>query len=249
MDENSVEILSVLVLVITLFVIAVFSRRRKAPFALRPIRAFDNLGGLVGRSIESDRPLHISLGSAGLGGDSTIVALASAEMAYYIAHQAAIGDNSPLITLSSSSAIPLGQDTLRRAYKSSGFQDRFSPLAVRWYPAGRRSLAFAAALTALMRDENTSSNVLVGSYGAEIALPLITANRLGQPVIANSDQPEGQAIAFALGDTPLIGEEVFAAAAYLDDDPNQSTRMVVQDVLRWGLVLAMLGGLIATIGG
>jgi hypothetical protein len=249
LDDSTVELLAILVLVATLFVLAVLSRRRRQAFPLRRIPAYEQMPALVGRSIEADRPLHMSIGSAGIGGASTVVAVAGAELAYLLAQRAAIGDTSPILSLSSGSALPLAQDALRRAYQARGYGDRYAPTAARWYPSGRRSLAFAAAITAMMRHEDVSGNVLAGSFGPELGLIMVSAQRQKLPVLAVSDQIEGQAVAYALGDAPLIGEELFAAPSYLDDDPNQSTRSVVTDVLRWGLILVMLAGLIATIGG
>lgn len=249
MDDRTVEILAIIALLVTLFVIAVLSRRRREPFRLRPIQAYKLIPGMIGRAIEADQPLHISMGSAGIGGESTALAVASAEMAYQIARRAAIGDTSPLLTLSNAAALPLGQDALRRAYQSRDFGDRYSATATRWYPSGTRSLAFAAALTAMIKDERAAGNVLVGSHGAEVALVMTTASRNHLPVVAASDQLEGQAVAYALGDAPLIGEEMFVSGAYLSDDPNDGKIAAIQDALRWLLVAAMLVGLIVTIGG
>ncbi|MFW5771712.1 MAG: DUF6754 domain-containing protein [Phototrophicaceae bacterium] len=249
MDSSTTQILAILALVTTLVVLAVLSRRRRRPFALRPIDAYAQMPEIIGTTIEADRPLHLSFGSAGIGGSSTVIALAAAELAYQLTRRAAIGDTSPLLTLSSTSAIPLGQDTLRRAYQQRDLSERYSPTATRWYPAGRRSLAFAAALSAMLSDERVGGSVLAGSYGPELALIMISSQRLQQPVIAVSDQVDGQAIAYALSDKTLIGEEVFTAGAYLGDNPNASSIAVATDVLRWALILAMLGGLISTLGG
>jgi hypothetical protein len=153
---------------------------------------------LVGNAIESDRPIHLSLGSAGLGGASTLLSIASAEFAYHMIERAAIGDTSPIVTLSDASVLPLAQDSLRRAYQSRGLGAGYKSINARWYPAGSRSLAFAAAITALMGDDRVSSNVMVGSYGPELALITDASKRRKLPIIAVSDQLEGQAVAYAL---------------------------------------------------
>ncbi len=245
--DTTVSSLSIIVIVLTLAVIAVISpiiRKRRNLITLRPIAAYEALPSFVGRSIESSRPLHISLGSAGIGGESTLLAIASAELAYQVVQQAAIGDAPPILTLTSASAFPLGQDTLRRAYQSRGLVERYSASEVRWYPAGTRSLAFAAAITALQGDDEISANIFAGSYGAELALMLDSAARRKQPTIAVSDQLEGQAVAFALADEPLIGEEIFAAGSYLERGAVQLAEAITMDLLRWLLILAMLAAFI-----
>jgi hypothetical protein len=50
-----------------------------------------------------------------------------------------------------------------------------------------------------------------------------------------------------MSDYPLIGEEIFSAAAYLQGTPTQTAQSVTIDVLRWGLVIAMLIGFVAAL--
>ena len=247
MDDNTTYGLSIIVILLTLSIIALLSLRRKTPFPLRRIGAYEIVPALVGNAIEADRPIHLSLGSAGLGGASTLLSIASAEFAYHMIERAAIGDTSPIVTLSDASVLPMAQDSLRRAYQSRGLGAGYKSINARWYPAGSRSLAFAAAITALMGDDRVSSNVMVGSYGPELALIMDASKRRSLPIIAVSDQLEGQAVAYALADYPLIGEEVFASPSYLSGKVTETSRAVIVDVLRWLAVLAMLAGLVAKI--
>jgi hypothetical protein len=237
--DGTTQIITVLILLLTMVVSVIvtqFVRRRRNLYALRPIPAYTALPLVVGEAIEANRPIHVSFGSAGLGGSTTPLTLASAELLYQTAERAAIGGVAPILTVSDPTAIPLGQDTLRRAYQSRGLMDNYRRGSVRWYPAGARSLAFAAALTATLGDDKVSANILIGSFGAELALVAEASIRRDRTVIASSDQLEGQAVAFAMADYPLIGEEIFTAGAYLGDSPSQTAGVVTQDVLRWLLI-------------
>lgn len=246
LDDITIAGLGVIILMLTLSLLALLSRRRKTPFTLRHIAAYDNLPAVVGQAIEADRPLHISLGSAALGGESTLAALAGAQIAYLMARKAAIGDKVSLVTVAEAGALPLAQDALRHAYTSRGMLARYRARNARWYPAGARSLAFAAAITAMMADERVAGNVFAGSYGPELALMMAASHRRDTPAIAVSDQLTGQAVAYVFSDSPLIGEEMFVSTPYLDQG-RRANEAVVIDLLRWLLVLAMLGGLIARI--
>jgi hypothetical protein len=213
-------------------------RRNRIPF--RRIAALEALPKIVGESIEASRPLHVSIGSATIGDESTALALAGSEFIYYLTRQVAIGDASPIFTVSEGAAIPLAFDTLRRAYSHENRNKQFSGFSTRWYPAGKRSLAFAAALMAMQADDKLSGNVLVGRFGLELALILDAANLKKRRTIATSDQLEGQAIAYALAEETLIGEEVFAAAAYLTDEKKIRYRNSVLDMMRIVTVAAIL---------
>src|SRR5262249_49446417 len=136
--------------------------------------------------------------------------------------------------------IPVAQDTLRRAYLTRDRLDRYQFGSVRWYPSGSQSLAFAAGLTSILGDDRVSGNVLAGTYGPELALILEAAQRRNQPALATSNELEGQAVAYAMSDYPLIGEEVFTAGAYLGDDAAQSATVATMDILRTFLILIII---------
>ncbi len=233
--EFTVQELSLIMIAVSLLTIGIVRRR---PYIIRTILAFEYMKSFVGLSVESNQPLHLSIGSVGLGGESTLLAIASAELAYHMTRRTAIGDVSPILSLSETSALPLGMDTLRRAYVARGLDERYRASAVHWYPTGTRSLAFAAALTAIMSDENVSSNTLVGSFGPELALVMDASMRRNLPIVAASDQLEGQAVAYVMSDELLIGEEIFQSRSYLDG--TSMSEAVTMDLLRWLVVLVMI---------
>lgn len=246
MDYSTTSTLAIFIILVVLILVTIPVRRRPA---LRPIQAYDRMLGIVGQTVEADRPLHVSFGSAGIGGESTLIALTAAELAYQLVRRAAVGDHSPLITVANPSALPLAQDTLRRSFNAGITYSKHNPSAARWVPSNGRSLAFAAAISAMLSDEKIGGSVLAGSYGAELALVLVTASRMKQPAIATSDRIEGQAIAYALGDKPLIGEEVFVSSAYLDDKASESRVALTLDMSRYLLIAGMLALLVISARG
>ena len=251
MANTTLQVFSILFVLVTVLLVytARFLQARRRHTTLRPIEAFEQIPTWIGQAIEANRPLHLSIGGAGVGENSTVLALAGAELFYFIIQEATIGDVSPIITSSSTAAIPLGQDTLRRAYQSKNFSSRYEPSKARWYPQGQRSMAFAAALTGLINVENPSAHVLVGSFGSELALILDAANHQKQPTLAVSNQLEGQAIAFALAGNYLIGEEIFAAPGYVSGDPADKAESVVVDIWRGLLILGLFELLMFNITG
>jgi hypothetical protein len=229
-----------LILILLVFILNALVRRHDRA-QLRPIAAFAAVPHIAGESIESNRPLHVSLGSATLGGDTTLLALVGKEFIYYLTREVVIGDASPIFTVSDTAALPLAMDTLRRAYIAEGRSDAFLALNGRWYPSGNNSLAFAAALMTMQGDDRVSANILTGRYGTELALILDAANRHDKISLATSDRLDGQAVAYVLATETLIGEEVFAAPGYLSPDANETNRNIVFDRVRWLLILALIG--------
>jgi hypothetical protein len=241
--DSATGLLTILILLLTFLVIALGTPllRRNRRIALREQVAFAALPLLVSEAIESDRPLHFSFGSAAPGGATTPLLLANIEMITLLATQAAIGARQPLITMSEALSIPVGYDVLRRAYRARNQESKVKLRNVQWYPDAARSLAFAGAVSSVIVEERVSTNVLTGSFGPELALIMDTAARRRQTVIAASDQLEGQAVAFAMSDYPLIGEEMFAGGAYLGQRAAQVGGILAVDVLRFLLVLTIIG--------
>lgn len=231
------QVLTILVLTLgfaVTLIVTQFVRRRPDLFAFRRQAAYDALPGYAALSVESGQPMAVHLGNAGLGGSESLLALASAELAYQVAVRAAFGDRAPLLTTSSPTGLPLIQDTERRVARKVGRARVFTD--ARWYPVGARSLAYAAALTALQSNEDVSSSVLVGRFGIELALAAESAARRGHPVIAATDRLDGQAVAYAFSTHPLIGEELFQSGAYLDGGATRKGETVALDLLRIVLI-------------
>jgi hypothetical protein len=75
------------------------------------------------------------------------------------------------------------------------------------------------------------------------------AERQNSTLIASSDNLAAQSIFYASAQEPLIGEELFAAGAYVGAGPAHEASLNVQDVLRWLVVLSILiGSLLKIVG-
>jgi hypothetical protein len=75
-----------------------------------------------------------------------------------------------------------------------------------------------------------------------------SAERENMEQIIGSDDPESLALAAVYTDKLLIGEELFAAGAYLQADPSRIAGVQVQDFLRMvvigAITIAAIVGLI-----
>ncbi len=240
MTSTSTEslILYILLLLAVLFTLIAALRARNLP--LRPIPAYNAMPAAVGEAVEADKSVHVSLGSSAIREESTLTALASAEVLYHIAERAAIGDRPTFVTLSDPVTLSIAQDSLRRAYKARGMLSKYRPTLARWYPQGPLSLAFAAGVGASIVDEDVSANILIGRFGAEMMLLVENAVRRDQVVIAQSDRIEGQAVAYVVSDPPLIGEELYVGSAYLGRTPLGIGGAVTLDALRYGTIAVII---------
>ena len=77
--------------------------------------------------------------------------------------------------------------------------------------------------------------------GAERLLSDAAARKQSFTLVATDSIP-AQAVLYASAGEPLIGEELFASGAYLKTGRAHLVSLYVQDILRWLIVAALIGG-------
>ncbi len=213
--------------------------RRKSPPTFRDIPAYTHLRQAIGRVVEDGSRLHVSLGRGALITPQSASALEGLALARRLADLTSASDQPPVVTSGDPTLAILSQDTLQAASRAAG-QASYDPTAARL--TGLTPFSYAAGTLPVIRDENVSTNVLMGNFGLEASLLLDASENEDAATLAASDSLPAQAILYAGGHDPIIGEELFAAGAYVDAGPLHISSLTVQDILRWILVFAILGG-------
>jgi len=222
-----------------------FLRRKSTP-VFREIPAFARLQKAIGLAVEEGSRLHISLGRGGLITPQSAAELAGLEMLHRVAELTSASDRPPVATSGDGAVAILSQDALQasdQAVLSSGYDVTAARLA------GLTPFSYAAGTLLVMRDEEVSANILIGNFGIEVALLTDAAERENSSSLAASDNLPAQAILYASAQDALIGEELFAAGAYVKARPFHTASLIVQDSLRWLVVIAILVGAILKLAG
>ncbi|MQC26591.1 MAG: hypothetical protein DWG76_03965 [Chloroflexi bacterium] len=228
--------------------ILVFSllARRPGRRALRDIPAFSKLRKTIELSVEDGSRLQVSLGSGGIFGPQSAAALAGLTLLRQISSIASDSDAPPIATSGDGVLALLSQDTLRRTYRDLGLDTQFSNRLAR--VTGLTPFSYGAGTMPLILDSSVSASALMGSFGEEAALITAAGQRKGAFSLAGSYGLAGQALLFASSEQPLLGEELFAAGAYLDAGRAHRASLHAQDVLRWLIILVIaslaFGGLL-----
>jgi hypothetical protein len=223
-----------------------FVKRKSAP-VFREIAAFARLRRAIGISVEDGTRLHISLGRSGLQTPNGAPGLAGLAMLRHLIEQTSASDKPPVVTSGAGDLSILTRDTLQAGYKAAGAEDIYDPTTGRL--TGLTPFSFAVGAIPSMRDEDVSSNVFIGHFGPEVALLTDTAERTNSPAVAAAVDPTAQAILYASVEEPLIGEELFAAGAYINAGPAHQASLQVQDILRVVIILVLLGGSVLKLAG
>jgi hypothetical protein len=205
------------------------SRRR-----LREIPAFLRLKRAIGLAVESGQRLHISLGHGGIDGTRGASGLVGLSVIQRVSRAASISDKPPIATSGEAGLAILSQDVLHASYRAVNAENRYD--AALGQLTGLTPLSYTAGALPAIYDQQVSVNLLLGSFGSEVGLLADAAERTGSLTIGGSDNLPAQAVLFASTKEPLVGEELFAAGAYLQVNPMHASSLIAQDVLRWVLI-------------
>jgi uncharacterized protein DUF6754 len=220
--------------------------RRRTPGALRVIEAYERLNRSVGLAVENGTRLHISLGRGNFFTTRAGSALAGLAMLRRLAERTSLSDRPPVVTSGESALAILSQDTLQSGYRAVGAEDQYRFTTGRL--TGLTPFSYAAGTMATIHDESVSANIFIGDFGAESGLLAEASDRENTSLIAASDNLSAQSIFYASSQDPLIGEELFAAGAYVGAGASHEASLNVQDILRWLIILAILIGSVLKIG-
>jgi hypothetical protein len=220
--------------------------RRRLPF--RRIQAFELLRGFLDIVTERGKVAHLSLGTSGISGDRTATVASGLVLLRYLAERGAAVGASPTVTVADPTLLFVAQDVIYDAHERQGRAAAYRPTDVQLIAPD--PAAYAVGALEVIRDEKVSANVMAGPFGDEFLLMAEPAAQRDMTQITGSDALNAHPFMVATADQLLVGEELYAAGAYLTERPEHAASLWVQDILRILIVVAIvIGVLIATLTG
>jgi hypothetical protein len=104
--------------------------------------------------------------------------------------------------------------------------------------------AYTASITGKMVRERPATNFLVGSFFAESLILAETGQSVGAIQIAGTAELAQLPFFVTACDYTLMGEELYAASAYLSREPVLLGSIKAQDTVKAILMLIILAGLV-----
>jgi len=212
------------------------------PPLLRRIRAFDVLKSLPGQAVEAGRDLHLSLGVGSLVNETTADSLAGLAVLDYLAGQAEATGATPAISMSDPVVMLFAQNAVRAAHATDADQAEEAYRQIRW--VAPQPAAYAAGVMNILNLDRPEANVMVGSFGDEYLLMGETALQRGITQVGGTSNPNTLPFVYATAKDALLGEEIYAAGAYLQKCPAHLGSLAAQDLMRWLVALFILGGIV-----
>ena len=230
---------ALVLIVIFSVVVLLFTRwaRQGKPLFIRKIPGLDAIEEAVGRATEMGRPVLFIPGLQELDEMETIAAIS---ILGRVARIVAEYDTPLMVPVRYPLVLAAGQEVVEQAYTEAGKKDHYDRDTVR-YVAGEQ-FAFTASVNGYMMRERPATNIFMGAFFAESLLLAETGNAAGSIQIAGTARPEQLPFFIAACDYTLMGEELYAASAYLSHEPLMLGGLKGQDLMKILIVAAILLG-------
>ena len=234
-------------LLITLIAAAVFIfivlARRGMPMRIRKIAGLEAVDEAVGRATEMGRSiLYIN----GIQDMDDLQTVAGVTVLGHVAKTAAEYDAKIEVPTARSLVMTAARESVQSSYFSAGRPDAYNPDLI--YYVTDEQFGFVAYVSGMMTREKPAACFYMGSFFAESLILAETGNSVGAIQIAGTANPSQLPFFVAACDYTLIGEEFFAASAYLSGQPDQLGSLKGQDVgkILVGIVI-IIGVTLATL--
>jgi hypothetical protein len=204
------------------------------PMRVRRIAALEAVDNAVGRATEMGRPV---LFIAGIQDMDNVQTVAGITVLSRVSKTAAEYDATVEVPTSRSLVMEAAREAVQASYLSAGRSDSYNPDLIRYITD--EQFGFVAYVSGRMVRERPAACFYMGCFYAESLIFAETGNSIGAIQIAGTAESAQLPFFVAACDYTLIGEEFFAASAYLSGEPLQIGSLRGQDVCK-----AVAGGII-----
>ena len=192
---------------------------------LRRIPGVSAVEEAVGRATEMGRSIIFIPGHLDMDDVQTLAAL---NILSHVAYKAAEYETGLKVPTGRSLVMSTAQEVVKEAYLRAGHPDSYKSEDVFYLTDDQ--FGFAAGVNGIMVREKPATVLMLGAFYAESLLLAETGNRIGAIQIAGTAMPSQIPFFVAACDYTLIGEELFAASAYLSKEPKLLGSLRGQDV-------------------
>jgi hypothetical protein len=234
----------IIMLAISLVIIAfVWYAKRGGEIKVRPIAGLEAVTEAVGRATEMGKPILFVPGILDINDIQTVAGIT---VLANVAKTAAQYDAQIKVPTARSLVMTTARETVEAAYLGEGRPDAYNEEDI--YYLTDEQFGYTAGVQGVMVREEPAACFYMGAFYAESLILAETANSIGAIQIAGTAMPSQLPFFVAACDYTLIGEEFFAASAYLSNDPEQLGSLKGQDVGKIiAAALLVVGCVLATL--
>jgi hypothetical protein len=207
--------------------LAMILRARRTPdLFIRKIPGLDAIDEAIGRATEMGRPVLFIHGLSSVG---DIAVLASLNILGRVAEQIATYDSRVIVANSDPIVYAISQEVVSEGCIAAGRPDVYNRDDV--FMCATEQFPFVAAVAGIMSREVPAANLFMGYFYAESLILAEAGWSTGAIQIAGTDSFTQLPFFVTTCDYTLMGEELYAASAYLSREPKLLGTLKAQD---WG---------------
>lgn len=243
-DEAKVNVLVVIVTFLMLLLYYISRAERGKSWTFRTIAGLNAIEEAIGRSTEMGKGV---LYVPGVQDIDDIQTIASMIILGNVARMTAKYETPLMVPTNSPAVYTVADEVVRGGYSDVGRIDAYRSDQVRYITS--EQFAYVAAVNGIMLRERPAANLLLGAFFAESLLLAETGHETGAIQIAGTANVHQLPFFVVACDYTLIGEEYYAASAYLSKDARLLGSLKASDTVKILLVVTIvLAAVLLTLG-
>jgi hypothetical protein len=214
LNRKKINIIVAVVIFGGLILSFIYRARLGKKLFVRKIAGLQAIDDAIGRATEMGKPI---LYCPGIGYIEDIATIASLNILGEVAKKCGQYDTKLINPHFDPIVYTVAREIVKESYSEVGRPDAFDKDSV--YYVTDSQFAYAAAVDGIMIRERPATNFLVGWFRAESLIMAETGASTGAIQIAGTDQVSQLPFFVTACDYTLIGEELYAASAYISREP------------------------------
>jgi len=220
-----------------------FRARGGITYSIRRIPGIAAIEEAVGRATEMGKPVLYIAGIQDLDNVQTVAGLTILSS---VAGKIAQYDAQLEMPTSRSLVMTTARETVKQSYLQAGRPDAYREDSI--YYVTDEQFGFVAYVDGYMVRNKPATCIYMGAFFAESLILAETGHSVEAIQIAGTAMPTQLPFFVAACDYTLIGEELFAASAYLSQDPMLLGSLRGQDFGKaFAMLFILIGSLLATV--
>ena len=238
-EKSAMFVLTLSVIFIMLYEIKLTKSMSNLPF-LRSIPGLKAIEEAVGRSTEMGKPILFVPGIMDMNEVETV---AGVVVLGHVANMTARYETELDVPVARAIVMQAARQVSKEAYLTQGRPELYNEDMVHYITDDQ--FAYAAAVNGIMQRDEPAACLYMGKFFAESLLFAETGNSIGAIQIAGTGSQTQIPFFVTACDYTLMGEEFFAASAYLSQESDLIAGVTAQDVIKIILVLIILLGTVS----
>ena len=231
--------LAVIIVLLVFVSYYTFQAQRGKEMFIRRISGLSAIEDAVGRATEMGRGVLYVPGIADMDDIQTI---AGVTILGHVARKTAEYDTDLYAPMCRSFVMSVAQEVVKQAYLEKGRVDAYRADRINYLTDDQ--FGYVAGVGGVMMRDKPAACFYLGTFYAESLILAETGNSVGAIQIAGTAEPSQIPFFVAACDYTLIGEELFAASAYLSKNPREIGSLKGQDMVKVCIILAIIVGTI-----